>query len=613
MNKRFTRSATAAAIALLVTTGAWAQTVSPEVSNQIAAISATKAGFTAAQKKMDSNLAFGLLAATNDQRVAAYSNAITPLGTTDLQGNPNTPTNGDTSSSLTTVEIYGDVEAIASGVSASGGNVIYKSPANGVVTAALPIAAVYALADSAAVTRITTPSYASTNVGALTSQGYISHEANKVVTNLGINGAGVKVGVLSDSALPARVSALIASGDLRPNTVVLPGQAGPANGSNEGTAMMEIVQDMAPGAQIYFATAFTSAASFADNIVALANAGCTVIVDDISYFNEAAFQDGPIARAVNTVTAMGVVYLSSAANSGSLTKNTSGTWEGDFKDGGPVTGVVSTSEGGVGRVHNFASSGTQNSNVLTGGTTTISLKWSDPLGGSANDYDLFVLNAAGTAILGFSGAVQSGTQDPVEITQVAAGFPAGAQVVLVQYAGAARAFHLDTHRGKLTTATSGSTFGHNAAANTLSMAATYWNSAKTGTRPFTGAPNTNETFSSDGPRKIFFQPNGTPITPGNLLFATGGGTTLQKPDLAAADGVSTKTPGFNPFFGTSAAAPSAAGIAALVRQARPDYTVEQVKTAMRMSALDSMGAGVDRDSGFGVTMATTAVQYALTH
>ena len=162
-------------------------------------------------------------------------------------------------------------------------------------------------------------------------------------------------------------------------------------------------------------------------------------------------------------------------------------------------------------------------------------------------------------------------------------------------------------------ATSGATFGHNAGANTVSMAATYWNSAKTGARPFTGPANTNETFSSDGPRKIFYNPNGTPITPGNLLFATNGGTTLQKPDFAAADGVSTKTPGFLPFFGTSAAAPHAAGIAALILQAKPNYTPAQVKAAMRATALDSMAAGVDRDSGYGIIDAYGAVQYAMTH
>lgn len=611
MNKRFTHSAAAAAIALLFTTGAFADDISPEVMAQMQQIASVKANFSPAQKKMDSNLAYGLLAATNDQSVASFSNAITPLSTTDISGQPTSPAStGDSSSSFVKVEITGNVDAIASAVAAAGGSVINKSAAFGIVDASIPLTAVNAIAASADVTRMRSPSGASTNVGALTSQGYVAHKANTVVNTLGYNGTGVKVGVLSDSATAARIAALKASGDLKASATVLPGQDGA--GADEGTAMMEIVQDMAPGADLIFATAFTSEASFAANIIALANAGCKVIVDDVSYFDEGAFQDGLVARAVNTVTAMGVTYFSSAANSGSLTKGTSGTWEGDFKDGGPTNGPILTG-GETGRLHNFASSGTQNFNVLTKTTTIISLKWSDPLGASTNDYDLFVLNPTGTSITAFSAGSQDGTQDPFEIVGRSSGFAVNSRIVAVQYAGAARAFHVDTARGTLSIATTGSTYGHNAGLNTMSTAATYWNSAKTGVRPFTGFANTNETFSSDGPRKIFFQPDGTPITPGNFLFATSGGTTLVKPDIAAADGVQTKTPQFLPFFGTSAAAPHAAGVAALILSARPTYTPDQVKQAMRATALDSMGVGVDRDSGYGVVDAYAAVQYALSH
>jgi subtilisin family serine protease len=183
--------------------------------------------------------------------------------------------------------------------------------------------------------------------------------------------------------------------------------------------------------------------------------------------------------------------------------------------------------------------------------------------------------------------------------------------VVVLFSGSPRALRVDTNRGTLSIATVGSTFGHNAGLNTVSTAATYWNSAKAGTKPFTGAANPIETFSSDGPRKIFYDPDGSQITPGNLLFATNGGTTLQKPDITAADGVSTKTPGFLPFFGTSAAAPHAAGIAALVKSARPSLTNAQIKAILTSTTVDNMAAGVDRDSGYGIVMALPAVQAAL--
>ena len=124
--------------------------------------------------------------------------------------------------------------------------------------------------------------------------------------------------------------------------------AGQAGSGDEGTAMLEIIHDLAPGAQLYFATAFTSITSFANNIRALRAAGCDIIVDDVFYFVETPFQDGQapgvisttnggvVTQAVNDVTAAGALYFSSAGNEGNLNASTSGTWEGDFVDGGTV-------------------------------------------------------------------------------------------------------------------------------------------------------------------------------------------------------------------------------------------------------------------------------------
>jgi hypothetical protein len=423
--------------------------------------------------------------------------------------------------------------------------------------------------------------------------------------------------VISDSAGPAIVSSLIASGDLPADVTVVPGQSG-APGTDEGAAMMEIVHDIAPGAKLVFATADGGQANFANNIRLLRfTYHCDIIVDDSTYFAEGAFQDGPIAKAVNDVSADGALYFSSAANSGNLTSGTSGTWEGDFVNGGAVTGVIA-SVGETGFYHKF---GAQLFDRLTSaGTGFVSLKWSDPLAGSSNDYDLFILNATGTVLKGLSVAAQTGTQDPYEIigpgtncgTSSASGYcPAvNDEVVVVLFDGTTRALRVDTNRATLQLATTGSTFGHNAASSTITMAATYWNSGHAGTKPFTGFANPIEPFSSDGPRKIFYQPDGTPITPGNVLFGTNGGTTLQKPDATAADGTSAKTPGFSPFFGTSAAAPHAAGIAALVKSARPSLTNVQIKQVLLNTALDNMAPGADRDGGYGVLMALPAVQAA---
>src|SRR5262249_37366914 len=99
-------------------------------------------------------------------------------------------------------------------------------------------------------------------LGNAVSQGAHAHAADRARRIfVGADGTGVKIGVLSDSDDNKEQS--IASGDLPADTVTVPGQDG-RPGSGEGTAMMEIVHDVAPGAQIFFATAFNSEESFAD-------------------------------------------------------------------------------------------------------------------------------------------------------------------------------------------------------------------------------------------------------------------------------------------------------------------------------------------------------------
>jgi hypothetical protein len=566
------------------------------VAAQIGNLLQEKEARSAAQAKIGSQLWYALQASRGQALPGLdtmYANATQSIGA-----------DGDGIVSLDITATVSD--RLLAQIGRLGGTVIYASAPQRAIRATLPLAAVETLAGMAAVITVEPAHGATTNVGALTSQGYVTHRAREAVL-AGYTGAGVRVGVLSDSALPARVTALIASGDLPADTVVLPGQAGPTTGTDEGTAMMEIVYDMAPGAKLFFATAFTSAASFADNIRALRAApyNCDIIVDDINYFNEGAFQDGPIAQAVNDVTASGALYFSSAGNSGNVTSSTSGTWEGDF-----VAGAAGTTPLPAGYVlHRFITG--LDYNVLTLSSGRMSLKWADPLGASSNDYDLFVLDSTGTTIACSSTNIQSGTQDPYEFC--GSGLAAGQRIVIAKKAAATPlALRLDSLRGNLQVFTTGATYGHNAGSNTVSTAAVYWNASRGGTKPFTGgAANPTENFSSDGPRKIFFNPNGTPVTPGNLLFATNGGITLAKPDIAAADGVSTKTPGFLPFFGTSAAAPSAAGIAALVKSARPDYTNVKILNVMKQSALDIRLVGVDRDSGSGIVMGKNAVDLAL--
>jgi hypothetical protein len=312
---------------------------------------------------------------------------------------------------------------------------------------------------------------------------------------------------------------------------------------------------------------------------------------------------GIVVRAVNDVVADGALYFSSAANSGNQDDGTSGTWEGDFVDGGPATGILV----GDGHVHVFDATTTPPTtfDTITAAGGSIVLTWSDPLGASTNDYDLYVLNSGGSAIVAASTNRQTGTQDPAEIVPSTTDAQNN-RIVVVLSSGQPRFLDIATNRGKLAIATRGATFGHNAANQAFGVAATPAISPGPFPNPF-NAGDVAETFSSDGPRRIFFHANGTPITPGN--FSSTGGQALQKPDITAADGVSVSgVGGFgSPFYGTSAAAPHAAAIAGLVKSAKPTATTTDIRTALTNSAIDIMAAGWDPDSGAGIVMADAAI------
>jgi subtilisin family serine protease len=213
--------------------------------------------------------------------------------------------------------------------------------------------------------------------------------------------------------------------------------------------------------------------------------------------------------------------------------------------------------------------------------------------------------------------VQNGSEDPVEeldSTEIGGNYTdpeAGDLLVITQTVGAQPRFlRIDTNRGQLYTFTDGSTSGHAASPSAFGVAATFWNSSLTGAKPVRASNSYPcETFSSDGPRQMFYYPNGTPITPGHFL--SGGGVILQKPDATAVDGVSCETPGFSPFFGTSAAGPHAAGVAALILSAVPSLTNTQVRNYMTSTAVDNEARGVDVTGGYGVLDALPAVMAAL--
>ena len=557
------------------------QDLSPNTLEQIGLLQQEKLSRTPAQKKLSSQLLYHLRQ-KRQGTVGFGLNSLRPSLRTERDGRILVDMNAKVS------------PALIQFVRANGGVVVNTVAAYDALRALVPPELTEQLASRLDVKSIRPAARATTSTAPATYEaGDIAHRTAEARRFFGVDGTGIKVGVLSDSVDGLTNSQ--ASGAL-PAVTILPGQAG--TGTGEGTAMLEIIHALAPGSPLYFATAFNSEASFAQNIRALQAAGCKIIIDDVTYFDESPFQDGPIAQAVNDVSAAGVLYFSCAGNSGGADRGTSGTWEGDFKDGGLAT------IGQGGRLHDFGGGVTFNT-VLAGiGFERLDLTWSDPLGHSANDYDVYVLDASGN-IVRSSTDNQSGSSDPYETVDQ---LNLGDRIVIVKFSGDDRFLHLSTGRGRLTLSTAGTTYGHNAsgASNAFCVAATRVASPAA---PFVGgSANPVETFSSDGPRRVFFNPDGSPITTGN--FSSTGGKVLQKPDITAADGVNTTLPGFAPFYGTSAATPHAGAIAALLLSYNPFLSGDNIRTLLTNTALSISGPGFDRNSGFGIVMGYPALAAA---
>ena len=596
------RTAAILMVALTLCAGLLSAQEPPKVAasalNQMQVLKSLKASKSASLQanKIDSRLYLGLLHLRSDPRLAP----LTDFRFVKNEADGRVPVD---------ILVVGDVKPVVRALEPLGAIIRHASPPN--VLARVRLQDLETIAAIPQVRKIR-QEIPKVTQAINTSEGDLTHGAQQARSFFGVNGAGVKVCALSDGV--DSLAALQASDDL-PAVDVLPGQAG---AGDEGSAMLEIIHDLAPGATLGFATAFTSEASFAQNILDLATDGCNIIVDDVIYLDESPFQDGPVAQAVNTVTAAGVLYFSSAGNEGNLDDLTSGTWEGDFApsaaaDPAPLAGA---------NLHDFGDGGNSILVEFGGGNPPL-LIWAEhydlATGTASTDFDLYDMDGGLTTILDASTDVQDGAGgDDFPIEFIGGGAFGGERLLIDLFAAGSTSslpmFNLILFRGELddNLVTPGTTRGHSAAAEAYSTAATPAAASFDGVTPdgpFPGeftAANETESFSADGPRRIILSPTGVEITPGNRTST--GGVVRQKPDITAADGVSTAAPGFNPFYGTSAAAPHAAAIAALCKSGNPAITAAGVRTALIGSAIDIEAPGVDRDTGAGIVMAEEALQ-----
>lgn len=451
------------------------------------------------------------------------------------------------------------------------------------VYARVPLDRLTAVAALPRVRWIGPPGLAVRRIGSVTSEGDTTMRAALARANLNLTGRGVRVGIISDSLTDLGTS--VNSGDLPASLIVVNGQTGNRfEDFNEGQAMAEIIHDLAPGAQLLFHTGFPTSLDFITAVRALTAAGAHVIVDDLGFFNEPVFEDGPVSQALIEAIQRGVVFVSAAGNDAQR------HYQGTFQDFAPDAADPNL------HVHDFGGGDTRlEVRINAGAVVAIFLQWPNPFDGSANtaDYDLILADAAGNT-LAISNDNQINTQGPpLEVITFAntTGRAITAGVVVRRVAGPSLPFAIHFNsRGRVTVTNHNvprsSIFGHPCVREALAVGAI---DAKD--------PDfdTLETFSSQGPCEIFFPQR----------------ETRTKPDVTGVDEVVTSLPDFAPFFGTSAAAPHVAAVAALLIEASGGPGIlsnTRLANTLRLAAVDRGPAGVDNQFGHGVVDALLAAQ-----
>ena len=325
-----------------------------------------------------------------------------------------------------------------------------------------------------------------------------------------------------------------------------------------------------------------------------------------SYYDEPVYQPGIVAQAVNNVvTNNGVSYFSSAGNQANQAYDTASPLSYGSNALHFVTATISGIDPTPQSYFDFDASAAVNDKMtITLGanqSATIGMQWDQPyytVSGVTTDLDIFLLNHSTGQVVAFSGDDNIANQTPFEFLQFQNGASSAQyDIVINKFAGPNPGeIHLENFDsgGFGTFATNSGTISpHAAVANAMAVGAV----------PFYDQRNP-ESFSSTGPVTFLFDASGNRLaTP----------QTVAKPDIMAPDGASNTFfggnyfNGFPNFFGTSDAAPHAAGVAALILQANPGDTPAQVYSAMKSTADPNIGTGNVNQVGSGLIDAYRAI------
>ncbi|MFT5685364.1 MAG: MYXO-CTERM domain-containing protein [Myxococcota bacterium] len=436
-------------------------------------------------------------------------------------------------------------------IAARWSDVVVEVVAGGMVQARVPPARLTELAALPEVRRIRTPRRART-------KGTITEGVELMFAKdwgaQGLDGSGIRVAILDvgftgytdllGTELPASVETHF---------------FGDADGTEHGTAVAEIIHDIAPAAELVFYS-FETEVEFFSACDAIAENGEYLVNASIG-FDNIWHADGTssYSQAVDALTDSGITWMAAAGNESEQ------YWVGTLTD---------TDGNGY-----LEMNGSERLPVTVGdGYSGASIRWDEAFGAAGKDLDLHILDANDT-LLASSQEDQSGTGDPYEYAYAktddetlyiaiydysAESGESSAGVKVWIYGDWGLEEGWPTFTESLTLPAD--------AAGAISVGAVEWWTEEVAS------------YSSRGP--------------------TNDGR--MKPDISAPTGVSTISYGEEAFDGTSAAAPHATGLAALVLQATDrGYGVEELRSWLSENTVDLGDAGPDNDYGAGLLLASS--------
>ena len=369
----------------------------------------------------------------------------------------------------------------------------------------------------------------------------------------GYTGQGIKVGVLDqgfdgyrdllDRELPVTVTA----------QSFVPGIAPDQTGIAHGTAVAEVIHDVAPDAELYLAYYDGGDVSMGNAVEWLLRQGVHIISHSAGGLAAPLDGTGRDADLVKLSADNGALWINSAGNNGA--QHYRGAYTDTNND----------------HIHEFAPDKTLLAfQADPDSPSQIVLTWNDWQPGGTQDLDLYLLDSDGNII---ASARNSRENDRPPVEQIVYQFDE------------ARTYYLNVTAIDVTQPVTLNLFVHQTsqleladpnnslatpgdAREALTVGAVNWRSLQL------------EPFSSRGP-----------TADGRL-----------KPDLVGPDGVSNATYAPQEFFGTSAATPHIAGAAALVWSAYPPATTAEIHNFLIANAIDLGAVGPDEDTGAGLLL-----------